>query len=53
MNVWDTRWDPLSNVIDVYIQRLRRKLDDPDAPSLILTRRGEGYQLLIERGLPT
>lgn len=44
-HVWDERYDPFSNVIDVYVQRLRRKLDNPGGPSLIRTRRGEGYQL--------
>ena len=42
-HVWDASYDPLSNVIDVYVQRLRRKIDPPDAPTLIVTRRGEGY----------
>jgi len=51
-HVWDERYDPFSNVIDVYVQRLRRKLDDPGRPSLIRTRRGEGYQLLQEDGDP-
>ena len=45
-HVWDEHYDAFSNVVDVYIQRLRRKLDEPDAPSLIRTRRGQGYQLL-------
>jgi len=45
-HVWDEHYDAFSNVVDVYIQRLRRKLDDPDAPSMIRTRRGQGYQLL-------
>jgi len=45
-HVWDEHYDAFSNVVDVYIQRLRRKLDDPDEPSLIRTRRGQGYQLL-------
>jgi len=44
-HVWDEHYDPLSNVVDVYIQRLRRKLDRPGADSWIRTRRGEGYQL--------
>jgi two-component system copper resistance phosphate regulon response regulator CusR len=44
-HVWDASYEPLSNVIDVCIQRLRRKLDDPGRPSLIQTRRGEGYML--------
>ena len=45
-HVWDEHYDPLSNVVDVYVQRLRRKLDQPGADSLIRTRRGEGYQLV-------
>jgi two-component system copper resistance phosphate regulon response regulator CusR len=45
-HVWDEHYDAFSNVVDVYIQRLRRKLDVPDAPSIIRTRRGQGYQLL-------
>ena len=44
-HVWDEHYDPLSNVVDVYIQRLRRKLDAGGSESLIRTRRGEGYQL--------
>jgi two-component system, OmpR family, copper resistance phosphate regulon response regulator CusR len=43
--VWDESFDPASNVIDVYIQRLRRKVDDGHEPKLIHTRRGEGYLL--------
>ena len=50
MSVWDDSYDPLSNVIDVYIQRLRRKLEAwPNHPQ-IRTRRGEGYQLMAENG---
>lgn len=45
-HVWDEHYDAFSNVVDVYIQRLRRKLDDPGGPSMIRTRRGAGYQLL-------
>jgi len=44
-HVWDEHYDPFSNVVDVYIQRLRRKVDSPGRESLIRTRRGEGYQL--------
>ncbi len=44
-HVWDEHYDPLSNVVDVYVQRLRRKLDRPGGESVIRTRRGEGYQL--------
>ncbi len=45
-HVWDESYDPMSNVIDVYVQRLRRKLDDRGCDSLISTRRGEGYILV-------
>jgi len=45
-HVWDERYDSLTNVVDVYIQRLRRKLDRAGEESLIRTRRGEGYQLV-------
>jgi DNA-binding response OmpR family regulator len=45
-HVWDEHYEPFSNVVDVYVQRLRRKLDEPDGESLIRTRRGLGYQLL-------
>jgi DNA-binding response OmpR family regulator len=48
-HVWDSSYDPLSNVIDVYVQRLRRKLDEPGEPSVITTRRGEGYLFTRER----
>jgi DNA-binding response OmpR family regulator len=49
-HVWDEHYDPLSNVIDVYIQRLRRKVDVDGQESLIRTRRGEGYQLRTANG---
>ena len=42
-HVWDENFDPFSNVIDVYVKRLRRKIDDGFHPTLIHTRRGEGY----------
>jgi len=44
-HVWDEHYDAFSNVVDVYVQRLRRKLDRPGHESMIRTRRGEGYQL--------
>src|SRR6476619_808511 len=44
-HVWDEHYDAFSNIVDVYIQRLRRKLDRAQEPSLIRTRRGQGYQL--------
>jgi DNA-binding response OmpR family regulator len=42
-HVWDENFDPMSNVIDVYVQRLRRKVDDGHTRKLIHTRRGAGY----------
>ena len=45
-HVWDENYEPFSNVIEVYVRRLRRKLDDPGSESLIRTRRGEGYELV-------
>jgi two-component system copper resistance phosphate regulon response regulator CusR len=44
-HVWDEAFDPLTNTIDVYIKRLRAKLDADAARRLIHTRRGEGYIL--------
>ena len=43
--VWDYRFDPRTNVIDVHISRLRRKIDAEDEPALIHTVRGAGYKL--------
>src|SRR3989440_3569510 len=44
-HVWDENFDPLSNLIDVNINRLRHKIDDGFSPPLIHTRRGAGYLL--------
>ena len=44
-HVWDNRYDPATNVIDVYVQRLRRKIDR-GAHSFIRTRRRAGYQFI-------
>ena len=44
-HVWDDSFDPMSNLIEVYIQRLRRKVDDGHVVKLIRTRRGAGYTL--------
>ncbi|BBD81245.1 response regulator transcription factor [Aerosticca soli] len=43
--VWGFHFDPGTNLIDVHIARLRRKLDGPGLPSLIRTVRGSGYLL--------
>lgn len=44
-HVWDENFDAFSNLIEVYVQRLRRKIDDGHALKLFQTRRGEGYVL--------
>ncbi|AHF91657.1 PhoB family transcriptional regulator [Opitutaceae bacterium TAV5] len=41
--VWDYQFDPGTNIVDVYVQRLRRKIDDGEDVKLIHTRRGFGY----------
>ena len=43
--VWDYHFDPRSNVIDVHIGRLRRKIDKDFTHPLISTIRGAGYRL--------
>jgi DNA-binding response OmpR family regulator len=44
-HVWDETFDPFSNLIEVYVNRLRRKLGDDDKKPLLQTRRGSGYIL--------
>jgi len=44
-HVWDENHDPFSNVIEVYVNRLRKKVDEGHAVPLIQTRRGAGYLL--------
>jgi two-component system OmpR family response regulator len=43
--VWDYHFDPGTNVIDVHVSRLRRKLDEEGAAPLLHTVRGAGYRL--------
>jgi len=44
-HVWDDTFDPFSNTIEVYINRLRKKIDGKHSRKLLHTRRGEGYIL--------
>ena len=44
-HAWDYDFDSLSNLVDVYIRRLRRKIDNEGEDSLIQTVRGAGYRL--------
>ena len=48
-HVWDLHFDPSTNIIDVYVGRVRRKLDDQQAYPLIHTVRGVGYCLRAPR----
>ena len=47
-HVWNESFDAFSNIIDVYVKRLRAKLDAGAGRRLIHTRRGEGYILSAE-----
>jgi DNA-binding response OmpR family regulator len=47
-HVWDYQFDPGTNLVDVYIQRLRRKIDDAEPSKLIQTVRGTGYRIGAE-----
>jgi two-component system copper resistance phosphate regulon response regulator CusR len=48
-HVWDENFDPMSNIIDVYVRRLRKKIDAGFNQALIHTRRGVGYFLSADR----
>ena len=43
-HVWDDNHDPFTNVLEVLVRRLRRKIDDDFEPKLITTLRGAGYR---------
>jgi len=52
-HVWDDNHDPYSNAIEVYVNRLRRKIDSLSDAPLIHTRRGAGYMLAeLKRNQP-
>jgi DNA-binding response OmpR family regulator len=50
-HVWDFTWDRMTNVIDVYVNHLRRKLEDGGEPRLIHAVRGVGYVLRSTGGV--
>ncbi len=52
-HVWEHDFDPLSNVIDVHIARLRRKIDEGFTPKLLETVRGRGYILQVPDKTPS
>lgn len=46
-HVWEYHFDPKTNIVDVYIQRVRSKLADVGAKNVIQTVRGVGYRVLV------
>ncbi len=50
-HLYDYNWEKFSNVIEVYISGLRRKIDDPNPVKLIHTIRGHGYVLRSDSGI--
>jgi len=48
-HVWDMAYEPRSNVVDVYVRRLRDKVDRPFGSESIETVRGAGYRLREDR----
>jgi two-component system OmpR family response regulator len=46
--VWDYHFDPGTNVVDVHLSRLRKKIDEGEARRLLHTVRGAGYRIGIE-----
>ncbi len=51
-HVWDETFDPFSNLIEVYVNRLRGKIDSGSRRPLLHTRRGAGYMLGMEGDAP-
>ena len=49
-HVWDESFDPFSNLIEVYVNRLRHKIDAESKLPLLHTRRGAGYLFGLEMG---
>jgi len=52
-HVWDDSFEPFSNTIEVYVNRLRKKIDEEHPVKLLHTRRGEGYILEPRDGIST
>ena len=48
--VWNYKFVPATNLVDVHMGRLRRKIDGPHEPPLILNVRGKGFLFRIEDG---
>jgi two-component system, OmpR family, copper resistance phosphate regulon response regulator CusR len=52
-HVWDETFDPFSNLIEVYVNRVRRKIDSGSVKPLLHTRRGAGYFFGLGADAPT
>lgn len=52
-NIWGMHMDPMTNVVDVYVGKLRKKLEAAGAPDMIETVRGLGYRLNAPVGGPS
>ena len=50
-HVWNLSFDTGTNIVDVYINYLRKKIDDGFAPKLIHTIRGVGYEMRSQPGV--
>jgi DNA-binding response OmpR family regulator len=44
-HVWKHNFDPESNIIDVYIKRIRQKIEKPGQSQLVTSVRGVGYRM--------
>ena len=51
-HVWNLSFDTTTNIVDVYINYLRKKVDGEYAPHLIHTVRGVGYEMSCHAGAP-
>src|SRR2546421_8400207 len=51
-HVWDETFDPFSNLIEVYVNRIRRKIDSGTGKPLLHTRRGAGYFFGVAGQIP-
>ena len=47
-HAWNNAFDSVSNLVDVYVRRLRSKIDSGEGPSMIETVRGAGYRLRVQ-----
>jgi two-component system copper resistance phosphate regulon response regulator CusR len=47
-HVWDQSFEGLTNIVDVYIRQIRKKIDDAEEQKLIRTVRGVGYSIGLQ-----